>query len=117
MLPYLLPRLTKPPINVHALCSLAAVAGDSLSRQLPRVLDALLAACTTNDQYDPMIDSCEKVVIAVADGDGIPVLTDYLIQRATKGNVPAAVLLHTFVDKSGVCCCGRFNGLIPPVLG
>uniref|UniRef100_A0A1I7UWW1 TOG domain-containing protein n=1 Tax=Caenorhabditis tropicalis TaxID=1561998 RepID=A0A1I7UWW1_9PELO len=103
MLPYLLPKLTKPPVNVHALCSLASVSGDSLSRQLPKVLDALLASCETNDENDPMIESCEKVVIAVTDEDGVPVLIDYLIQKASSnGNVPAAVLLNTFIAKSGV---------------
>ncbi|CAI4227723.1 unnamed protein product [Auanema sp. JU1783] len=112
MLPYLLPRLTKPPINAHALCSLAAVAGDTLSRQLPRVLDALLAACVNNDQYDPMIDRCEKVVIAVTDEEGVPVLAEYLLDKAAKGNVPAIVLFHTFVDKSGVDLSERAEELL-----
>ncbi|WKY00789.1 hypothetical protein Q1695_015092 [Nippostrongylus brasiliensis] len=112
MLPYLLPRLTRPPINVHALCSLASVAGSSLSRQLPRVLDALLSACQTNDQYDPMIDSCEKVVVAVTDDEGVPVLIDYLLKQANKGNVPAVVLLHTYIAKSGI----SLNYLMPEVL-
>uniref|UniRef100_A0A0K0DKM4 TOG domain-containing protein n=1 Tax=Angiostrongylus cantonensis TaxID=6313 RepID=A0A0K0DKM4_ANGCA len=116
MLPYLLPRLTRPPINVHALCSLASVAGSTLSRQLPRVLDALLSACQTNDQYDPMIDSCEKVVIAVTDDEGVPVLVDYLLKHASKGNVPSIVLLHTFVDKSGVSLNHLIGDLLPGLL-
>lgn len=49
-----------------------------------------------------MIDSCEKVVIAVTDDEGVPVLVDYLLKQAGKGSVPAIVLLHTFVSKSGV---------------
>ncbi|KJH53105.1 HEAT repeat protein [Dictyocaulus viviparus] len=116
MLPYLLPRLTRPPINVHALCSLAAVSGSTLSRQLPRVLDALLSACQTNDQYDPMIDSCEKVVVAVTDDEGVPVLIDYLLKQANKGNVPSIVLLHTFVDKSGVSLNHLIGDLLPGLL-
>ncbi|VDM51837.1 unnamed protein product, partial [Angiostrongylus costaricensis] len=116
MLPYLLPRLTRPPINVHALCSLASVAGSTLSRQLPRVLDALLSACQTNDQYDPMIDSCEKVVIAVTDDEGVPVLVDYLLKHASKGNVPSIVLLHAFVDKSGVSLNHLIDDLLPGLL-
>lgn len=117
MLPYLLPKLTKPPVNVHALCSLASVSGDSLSRQLPKVLDALLAACETNDESDPMIESCEKVVIAVTDEDGIPVLVDYLIQKASQDeNVPAAVLLSTFIAKSGVSLAEMAEEVLPGLL-
>ncbi|CAI5445400.1 unnamed protein product [Caenorhabditis angaria] len=117
MLPYLLPKLTKPPVNVHALCSLASVSGDSLSRQLPKVLDALLASCETNDENDPMIDSCEKVVIAVTDEDGIPVLLDYLIKRASSdNNVPAAVLLNTFIAKSGVNLSEMAEDVLPGLL-
>ncbi|CAI2349719.1 unnamed protein product [Caenorhabditis sp. 36 PRJEB53466] len=117
MLPYLLPKLTKPPVNVHALCSLASVSGDSLSRQLPKVLDALLASCETNDEADPMIDSCEKVVIAVTDEDGVPVLVDYLIKRAASdGNVPAAVLLNTFIAKSGVSLAEIAESVLPGLI-
>ncbi|UMM21336.1 hypothetical protein L5515_003059 [Caenorhabditis briggsae] len=117
MLPYLLPKLTKPPVNVHALCSLASVSGDSLSRQLPKVLDALLASCETNDEADPMIESCEKVVIAVTDEDGVPVLIDYLIQKASQDdNVPAAVLLNTFIAKSGVSLADQAEDVLPGLL-
>uniref|UniRef100_A0A8R1HWX1 TOG domain-containing protein n=1 Tax=Caenorhabditis japonica TaxID=281687 RepID=A0A8R1HWX1_CAEJA len=117
MLPYLLPKLTKPPVNVHALCSLAAVSGDSLSRQLPKVLDALLASCETNDENDPMIESCEKVVIAVTDEDGVPVLVDYLLQRAAQDdNVPAAVLLNTFIAKSGVSLAEMAETVLPGLI-
>ncbi|CAB3402031.1 unnamed protein product [Caenorhabditis bovis] len=117
MLPYLLPKLTKPPVNVHALCSLSSVAGDSLSRQLPKVLDALLAACVTNSADDPMIDSCEKVVTAVTDEDGVPVLVDYLIKRASvDANVPAAVLLSTFITKSGVNISHLAEDVLPGML-
>lgn len=116
MLPYLLPKLTKPPVNVHALCSLASVSGDSLSRQLPKVLDALLASCETNDESDPMIESCEKVVIAVTDEDGVPVLIDYLIQKASQNNVPAAVLLNTFISKSGVSLSSQAEEILPGLL-
>lgn len=50
-----------------------------------------------------MIDSCEKVVVAVSDDEGVQLLVDYLIEKAQKGNVPSAVLLNTFVKKAQVC--------------
>ena len=81
------------------------------------MLDALLASCETNDENDPMIESCEKVVIAVTDEDGVPVLIDYLIQKASQdANVPAAVLLNTFIAKSGVSLADQAEDVLPGLL-
>ncbi len=44
VLPYLIPQLTTQPVNAKALSALASVAGDSLSRHLPKILPALLDA-------------------------------------------------------------------------
>merc|ERR1719402_717642 len=44
VLPYLVPQLTKKPVNTKALSILASVAGESLSRHLNRILPALLKA-------------------------------------------------------------------------
>ncbi|CAJ0577070.1 unnamed protein product, partial [Mesorhabditis spiculigera] len=116
MLPYLLPKLTRPPVNVHALCSLAAVAGDSLNRQLPKILDSLLVNCKSNDASDPMIESCEKVVVAVEDEEGVPLLLDYLIGKAAKGNVPSAVLLRSFIDKGQSSLGDYIEDILPGIL-
>ncbi|GMR42536.1 hypothetical protein PMAYCL1PPCAC_12731 [Pristionchus mayeri] len=100
MLPYVLPKLTKKPVKSMALCTLAAASGDSLGRQLSRILDALLNGAEKNDQYETMIDPCEEVILSVTDEEGIEITLDYLFEKARNGNVPSAVLLHTFIEKT-----------------
>lgn len=52
LLPALLPKLTKPPINSIALCRLAAAAGDHLSRHVPKVLESLLGETSITDPQE-----------------------------------------------------------------
>ena len=42
VLPYLVPHLTQPPVDVKALASLTLVAGDALSRHLSRIIQAVV---------------------------------------------------------------------------
>ena len=44
VLPYLIPRLTTPPVNTKTLALLTAVAGEALSKHLGKVLPSLLAS-------------------------------------------------------------------------
>ncbi|OWF34605.1 Translational activator GCN1 [Mizuhopecten yessoensis] len=42
VMPYLVPQLVTPPVNTQALSLLSSVAGDSLTKHLPRILPALM---------------------------------------------------------------------------
>ncbi|CAJ0934035.1 unnamed protein product, partial [Mesorhabditis belari] len=116
MLPYLLPKLTRHPVNVHALCSLAAVAGDSLNRQLPKILDSLLNNCKENNEADPMILNCEKVVVAVEEPEGVALLLDYLVTKSSKGSVPSSVLLRSFIEKTQVPLIDNVENILPGLI-
>ena len=50
ILPYLLPHLTKPPVNTKALAIIATASGEALNRYLNKILPALLDAISTLDK-------------------------------------------------------------------
>ncbi|ROT65240.1 Translational activator GCN1 [Penaeus vannamei] len=88
VLPYLVPQLTTPPVNTQALCILASVAGDSLTRHLSKILIALLGALSEaagTPEYDEALSHCQGVVLAVVDDAGVTTIVDELLQHS-KGN-------------------------------
>ena len=44
MLPYLIPQLVAPPVNMKALASIGPVAGDALHKHLVKIMPALIGA-------------------------------------------------------------------------
>lgn len=88
-LPYLkymyLPQLTTPPVNTQALCILASVAGDTLTRHLSKILQALLGALSEaagSPEYEDALGHCQGVVLAVTDEAGVNTIVDELLQHS-----------------------------------
>ena len=104
VLPYLVPQLTSPPVNTEALCILASVAGDALTKHLDKILPALVYALSSHwgsglnpqPEYEVALTHSHGVVLAVTDPAGVNIIVDELL-RFTKnkshGQVRAAVSL------------------------
>ena len=48
VLPFLVPKLTTPPVNTKALAILSSVAGESLVKHLEKILPAMIQAVNTS---------------------------------------------------------------------
>ncbi|KAG7170707.1 eIF-2-alpha kinase activator GCN1-like 1 [Homarus americanus] len=93
VLPYLVPQLTSPPVNTQALCILASVAGDTLTRHLSKILVALLGALSDTagtPEYDEALSHCQGVVLAVTDEAGVTTIVDELLQHSKGSNLGVA---------------------------
>ncbi|ELU08458.1 hypothetical protein CAPTEDRAFT_204582 [Capitella teleta] len=58
VLPYLVPQLIAEPVNTHALSFLSAVAGDSLTRHLSKILPALMSALSQKTGSEQEAEVC-----------------------------------------------------------
>ncbi|KAF1388856.1 hypothetical protein PFLUV_G00067070 [Perca fluviatilis] len=87
VLPYLVPKLTAPPVNTRVLAFLSAVAGDALTRHLGVILPALLSSLKgklgTEDEAQELC-SCQTVILSVEDEVGQRIIIDDLLE-ATRG--------------------------------
>uniref|UniRef100_A0A8C4NPU2 GCN1 activator of EIF2AK4 n=1 Tax=Dicentrarchus labrax TaxID=13489 RepID=A0A8C4NPU2_DICLA len=90
VLPYLVPKLTAPPVNTRVLAFLSAVAGDALTRHLGVILPALLSSLKgklgTEDESQELC-SCQTVILSVEDEVGQRIIIEDLLE-ATRGADP-----------------------------
>ncbi|XP_029296590.1 LOW QUALITY PROTEIN: eIF-2-alpha kinase activator GCN1 [Cottoperca gobio] len=90
VLPYLVPKLTAPPVNTRVLAFLSAVAGDALTRHLGVILPALLSSLKgklgTEDEAQELC-SCQTVILSVEDDLGQRIIIDDLLE-STRGADP-----------------------------
>ena len=72
VLPYLVPQLVAPPVNLKALASIGPVAGDALHRHLVKIMPALigaLARAAGSGDEGEALGYAEAVVLSVSDDD------------------------------------------------
>ncbi|XP_063049670.1 stalled ribosome sensor GCN1 [Engraulis encrasicolus] len=87
VLPYLVPKLTAPPVNTRVLAFLSAVAGDALTRHLGVILPALMSSLKDKldtDEAPQELSSCQTVILSVEDEVGQRIIIDDLLE-ATRG--------------------------------
>ncbi|XP_041673562.1 eIF-2-alpha kinase activator GCN1 isoform X1 [Drosophila eugracilis] len=119
VLPYLVPQLTSPPVNTKALSILVSVAGEALTKYLPKILSALLEALSgaygsPNEMQE--IDYCQTVILSVTDETGIRTIMDTLLISANSSELctrkSSASLLSAFCIHSP----GNYCQYIPQLL-
>uniref|UniRef100_A0A665VTG2 GCN1 activator of EIF2AK4 n=1 Tax=Echeneis naucrates TaxID=173247 RepID=A0A665VTG2_ECHNA len=90
VLPYLVPKLTAPPVNTRVLAFLSAVAGDALTRHLGVILPALLSSLKgklgREDEAQELCN-CQTVILSVEDEVGQRIIIEDLLE-ATRGADP-----------------------------
>ncbi|XP_073675995.1 stalled ribosome sensor GCN1 [Garra rufa] len=87
VLPYLVPKLTAPPVNTRVLAFLSAVAGDALTRHLGVILPALLSSLKEklgSEECLQELGNCQAVILSVEDEVGQRIIIEDLLE-ATRG--------------------------------
>jgi HEAT repeat protein len=85
MLPYLIPYLTQPPVNINVLCKLCGCASvDALSKHLSKILNTLVHALATMTQSNDWIrQECESLLLSIHDPDGVRTIVNELLHYLT----------------------------------
>ncbi|KAM4051160.1 stalled ribosome sensor GCN1 isoform 1-T1 [Anomaloglossus baeobatrachus] len=107
VLPYLVPKLTSPPVNTRVLAFLSSVAGDALTRHLNVILPAVMSALkaqigTENEQVE--LANCQAVILSVEDDVGQRIVIDDLLEATRSSDVgmrqAAVIILHIYCAKT-----------------
>ncbi|XP_029194337.2 eIF-2-alpha kinase activator GCN1-like [Acropora millepora] len=107
VLPFLVPQLITPPVNMRALAILSAVTGDSLTSHLGKILPAMLNAiqdCFGTEHEKEELEGASSLVLSVEDDVGIRTIVDELMSTSKHpeaGMRRASIsLLYTFCEKT-----------------
>nr|XP_014345196.1 PREDICTED: translational activator GCN1 [Latimeria chalumnae] len=107
VLPYLVPKLTAPPVNTRVLAFLSSVAGDSLTRHLNVILPAIMTALkeklgTPEGQLELL--NCQTMILSVEDEIGQRIILEDLLEATRNAEVgmrqAAAIILNTYCSKT-----------------
>ncbi|XP_056628816.1 eIF-2-alpha kinase activator GCN1 isoform X1 [Triplophysa dalaica] len=87
VLPYLVPKLTAPPVNTRVLAFISVVAGDALTRHLVVILPALLSSLKDKlgtEEGLQELSNCQTVILSVEDEVGRRIVIEHLLE-STRG--------------------------------
>jgi len=95
VLPFVIPKLTTPPMthfNAKALASLAEVSGEGLYPHLPKILPSILTAVYDKDLTQPdeeILTAAKRVALAIGEEDGLELLVTELTTTCRPPHPPA----------------------------
>ncbi|NXE34968.1 GCN1 kinase, partial [Ptilorrhoa leucosticta] len=127
VLPYLVPKLTTPPVNTRVLAFLSSVAGDALTRHLSVILPAMMSALkeklgTSEEQLASStaqlseMANCQSVILSVEDDVGQRIITEDLLEATRSPELgmrqAAAVMLNIYCSKTKADYTSHLRSLV-----
>ncbi|XP_075070961.1 stalled ribosome sensor GCN1 [Mixophyes fleayi] len=123
VLPYLVPKLTNPPVNTRVLAFLSSVAGDALTRHLNVILPAVMSALkahlgTENEQAE--LANCQAVILSVEDDAGQRIVIEDLLEASRSSDVgmrqAAVIILNIYCAKTKADYSAHLRSLMSGLL-
>ena len=132
ILPYLIPHLMQPPVNINALCKLCCCAStDVLSKHLNKILTTLVNAIAianknnqsittekiVSDESNTFITECESLLLSINDPEGVQTIITDLIGHAISSEqsitkLTALDMLAWFCEKTDADYIDHIDDLI-----
>ncbi|XP_053784029.1 stalled ribosome sensor GCN1 [Desmodus rotundus] len=119
VLPYLVPKLTTPPVNTRVLAFLSSVAGDALTRHLGVILPAVMLALkeklgTPDEQLE--MANCQAVILSVEDDVGHRIIIEDLLEATRCPEVgmrqAATIILNIYCSRSKADYTSHLRSLV-----
>ncbi|KAG8455790.1 hypothetical protein GDO86_001836 [Hymenochirus boettgeri] len=123
VLPYLVPKLTSPPVNTRVLAFLSSVAGDALTKHLNVILPAVMSALKVHlgtDEEQAELANCQAVILSVEDDVGQRIVIEDLLEATRSSDLgmrqAAATILNMFCAKAKADYTAHLRSLVSGLL-